>query len=192
MALLNTGDGYGSLTKVCHWLVVVLFAFQFAAANVMLRLDDGGAFLGLSQDVYYNWHKSIGLVLLTLVVLRIAWRKLTPLPDWAPTLTPAERSLSHWNETLLYWCMFLMPVTGFLYVMAGDYGIMLFGRYALPNPIGKVEWLAAIARVVHIVTSYVIVIIVGSHVSLGLKHHLFDRDGFLYRMMPFAKPASGD
>ena len=96
----------------------------------------------MNQDDYYNWHKSIGLVLLALVVLRIAWRKLTALPDWAPTLTPAERTISHWNETLLYTCMFLMPVSGYLFVMAGDYGVRLFGRYDLPNPIGKQEWLA--------------------------------------------------
>jgi cytochrome b561 len=120
--------------------------------------------------------------------LRVAWRKLTSLPDWAPGLTPAERAVSSWNETLLYTCMFLMPVSGYLFVMAGDYGVKLFGVFDLPNPIGKVEWLAATARVVHIVTSYALVIIVGSHVGLGLKRHMFDRDGFLHRMLPFGKP----
>ena len=42
MTLLSTQAGYGSLTKLLHWLIVALFAFQFAAANIMLRLDDGG------------------------------------------------------------------------------------------------------------------------------------------------------
>ena len=63
----------------------------------------------------------------------------------------------------------------------------MFGQWALPNPIGKVEWLATVTRVVHITTSYILLIIVGSHVGLGLKHHLFDRDGFLYRMLPFVR-----
>jgi cytochrome b561 len=54
--VLNTKQGYGSLTKAFHWLIVALFAFQFAAANIMLRMDDSGAVLGLSQATYYNWH----------------------------------------------------------------------------------------------------------------------------------------
>ena len=83
--------------------------------------------------------------------------------------------------------MFLMPVSGYLFVMAGGYGVKLFGVFDLPNPIGKVEWLAATSHFVHVVTSYVLVIVVGSHVGLGLKHHLFERDGFLNRMLPFRR-----
>src|SRR4051794_5520680 len=74
MTLLNTQDGYGALTKLFHWLVVALFAFQFAAANIMLRIDAGGTVLGLTQDTYYNWHKSIGLVALVVAVLRLIAR----------------------------------------------------------------------------------------------------------------------
>jgi cytochrome b561 len=186
--LRNSPTHYGTITRFFHWAVFLLFAYQYVVANIMTRIEPGKTVLGLGQDSYYNWHKSIGLVLLALVVLRVAWRKLTPLPDWAPSLTPAERSLSSWNETLLYTCMFLMPVSGYLFVMAGDYGVRLFGRFDLPNPIGKVEWLASTARVVHLVTSYAIVIIAGSHIALGLKHHIFDRNGFLHRMLPFGKP----
>ena len=188
MPLLNSTTHYGTITRFFHWAVFLLFAYQYVVANIMTRIEPNKTVLGLGQDVYYNWHKSIGLVLLALVVLRVAWRKLTSLPDWHPGLTPAERSLSSWNETLLYTCMFLMPVSGYLFVMAGDYGVRLFGRFDLPNPIGKVEWLASTARVVHLVTSYAIVIIAGSHVGLGLKRHIFDRDGFLHRMLPFGKP----
>ena len=71
--------------------------------------------------------------------------------------------------------------------MAGGYGVKLFGQFDLPNPIGKLEWLAATARVVHIMTAYALVIIAGSHAGLGLKHHIFDRDGFLRRMLPFVR-----
>jgi cytochrome b561 len=187
MPLLNSAAHYGAITRFFHWAVFLLFAYQYVGANIMTRMAQGKTVFWLNQDQYFNWHKSIGLVLFALVVLRLAWRKLTSLPDWAPTLTPSERSICHWNETLLYWCMFLMPVSGYLFVMAGDYGIMLFGQYALPNPIGKQEGLAALARAVHIVTGYALVIIVGSHLGLGLKHHLFDRDGLLYRMLPFVR-----
>src|SRR5581483_4836851 len=57
MTLLNTPAGYGALTKLFHWLIVALFAFQYAAGNIMVRMEGGGIALGLSQDAFFNWHK---------------------------------------------------------------------------------------------------------------------------------------
>ena len=54
--------------------MVVLCAFQFTAANVMLRLDAGATQLSLSQATYYNWHKSIGLMVLVVALLRLLAR----------------------------------------------------------------------------------------------------------------------
>jgi len=71
--------------------------------------------------------------------------------------------------------------------MAGGFGVKLFGVYDLLNPIGKQETLATLALVVHIVVSYAAVVFIAWHVGLGLKHHLFDRDGFLNRMLPFSR-----
>ena len=185
MPLLNSPAHYGAMARFLHWAVFLLFVHQYVGANLMTRIGSGKTLFGFTQGSYYNGHKSIGLVLLALALLRLAWRKLTPLPDWAPTLTPAERTISHWNETLLYGCMILMPVSGYLFVMAGDYGIKLFGGFDMPNPVGKQEWLAALARVAHIVIAYATIVVVAWHVGLGLKHQIFDRDRFLKRMLPF-------
>ncbi len=188
MPLQNSATHYGAVTRFLHWAVFLLFVHQYLSGNFMTRIEGAHTLFGLTQNNYYDWHKSIGVVLLSLAVVRIVWRNLTPLPDWAPTLTPAERTISHWNETLLYTCMILMPVSGYLFVMAGDYGIKLFGLYDLVNPIGKKEWLATIAHVVHVVIAYAFIVVVSWHVGLGLKHHIFDRDGFLRRMLPFVRP----
>lgn len=187
MQLTNSATHYGAITRFLHWSVFLLLIYQYIGANLMTRIGSGKTLLWLTQGSYYNGHKSIGLVILALALLRLAWRKLTPLPDWAPTLTPAERTISHWNEKLLYGCLIVMPMSGYLFVMAGGYGIKLFGGYDLPNPIGKQEWLAAVAHVIHIVISYVMVIIAAWHVGLGLKHQLFDRDRLLDRMLPFVR-----
>jgi cytochrome b561 len=187
MRLKNSPTHYGAVTRFLHWAVFLLFVYQYVGANLMTRLARDKTLLGLTQGDYYNWHKSIGLALLALAVLRIIWRKTTPLPDWAPMLSPVERAISHRNETLLYGCMFLLPISGYLFVMAGGFGIKLFGFHDLPNPIGKQEWLAAMARVAHSVVAYATVVVVAWHVGLGLKHHLFERDGFLNRMLPFSR-----
>ena len=184
MTLHNTSDGYGALTKALHWLVVGLFAFQFTAANIMLRMDQGGTVLGLSQDIYYNWHKSIGLVALLVAVVRLLARRSGQLPDWAPALSERERSFIHRAEQVLYAATFVMPVSGFLYVMAGGYGVSLFGLWELPNPIGMRPIIAAAAKATHVVSAYVLVLTLAGHVGLVLWHTLVLKDGLIRRMLP--------
>ena len=184
MTLHNTSDGYGALTKALHWLVVGLFAFQFAVANIMLRMDEGGSVLGLSQDIYYNWHKSIGLIALAVAVVRLLARRSGQLPDWAPVLSERERRFIHRAEQALYIAMFMMPVSGFLYVMAGGYGVTLFGVWELPNPIGVRPAIATAAKSIHIVSAYVLVLALAGHVGLVLWHTLVLKDGLIRRMLP--------
>ena len=186
MPFQNTATQYGMVTRFLHWTVFLLFFWQYLSANIMTRLGRNSLLFGLNSSDYYDWHKSIGLLLLVLALARWSWRKTTPLPDWAPTLSPIEQTISHRNEMLLYSCMFLLPISGYLFVMAGGYGVKLFGVYMLPDPIGKQEWLATSARLIHILVGYATVVFIAWHVGLGLKHHLFDRDRFLFRMLPFA------
>jgi cytochrome b561 len=183
MTLLNTQDGYGALSKVLHWAVVALFALQYTAANIMLGLGPNDRRLGLTQDNFFNWHKSLGLVALAVGVLRLLARKAGRLPDWAPTLSARERGFMHHAEPLLYAAMFVMPVSGYVYVMAGGYGVNLFGVTDLANPIGKWEALAVVARWTHIVSSYVLLCVLAGHVGLVLRHQLLLRDNLLRRML---------
>lgn len=184
MPLHNSKEGYGALTKTLHWLVVALFAFQFAAANIMLRLDGGATALGLTQNAYYNWHKSIGLVALVVAVVRLLARRRGTLPDWAPTLSEGERRFIHRAEQVLYAAMFVMPVSGYLYVMAGGFGVTLFGAWELPNPIGAHPWLATVAKWTHVASAYALLLTLAGHVGLVLRHQLVLRDRLLHRMLP--------
>lgn len=189
MPLKNSATAYGAVTRWLHWTVFVLFVWQYLSANIMTHVARDKTLLGLSQGDYYNWHKSIGLMLLALALLRLLWRMATPLPDWAPTLSETERAISHRTERLLYGCMLLLPLSGYLFVMAGGFGVKLFGLYDLPNPIAKQEVWATLALIVHVVTSYAAIVFIAWHVGLGLKHHLFDKDRFLNRMLPFNRQA---
>ena len=184
MSLHNSADGYGAMTKALHWLIVALFAFQFAAANIMLRMSENGTVLGIGQSGYYNWHKSIGLIALIVAVARLLARRSGRLPDWAPTLSGRERAFIHRAEQVLYTAMFVMPVSGFLYVMAGGYGVNLFGVWELPNPIGSWPSLAIAAKWTHIVSAYALVATLAGHLGIVLWHTLVLRDGLIKRMLP--------
>ena len=163
---------------------MALFAFQFAAANIMLRIDGDETALGLTQASYYNWHKSIGLIALVVAACRLLARKRGQLPDWAPTLSGSERTFVHRAEQVLYTAMFLMPVSGYLYVMAGGYGVNLFGVWHMPNPIGTHEALAIAAKWTHIAASYALLLALAGHIGLVLRHQLILKDRLLHRMLP--------
>lgn len=181
----NTAARYGVVSKVLHWAVFLLFVNQFVVAIAMLNTPQGQTTAGFTQGTLYNWHKSTGLILLAVVLVRFIWRKSTPLPDWAPNLSEGEKRWIGRIESTLYGCMFLMPISGYVFVMAGDYGVDFFGRWALPNPIGKHEAVAVIADWVHRLTAWLIVITLLSHWSLGIRHQLKHRDRYLHRMLPF-------
>jgi cytochrome b561 len=183
MPLLNAPSGYGALTKILHWVVVVLFALQFTSASIMLRATPDGTALGLSQATYYNWHKSLGLLALIIAVLRLLARKSGRLPHWAPTLSSRERAFIHRAERALYAAMFVMPVSGFVYVMAGGYGVNLLGVLELGNPIGVHPWLAGVAGWIHTLTAVILGLTLAGHVGLVLWHQLVLKDGLLRRML---------
>ncbi|MDX2290157.1 MAG: cytochrome b/b6 domain-containing protein [Hyphomicrobiaceae bacterium] len=184
MTLLNGPDGYGGLTKALHWIILVLFVFQFTAAAVMLNLGPNDALWGATQANVYNWHKSIGLLALGLALVRIGVRNMGRLPGWAASLTARERVLVHYYERLLYAGMLGLPASGFVYVMAGGNGVHLFEIVHLANPIGKSVTLALVAKWVHIVSAYVILAAIAVHVGLVARHHVLLGNGLLWRMLP--------
>ena len=76
MGLTNSEDGYGTLTKVFHWTIVILFALQYLGGNIMTAIGFNSSFAGISTNDYYNWHKSLGLVALVVAILRIINRQM--------------------------------------------------------------------------------------------------------------------
>lgn len=183
MALLNSANGYGALTKALHWLIAGLFSAQYFTAVVMLRTPADSTVLGLAQSTTYNWHKSLGLLALLLAIARIINRRSGELPPWAPTLTPLEQAIIHRCEQLLYAAMLVMPLSGLLYVMAGGYGVRLFGLFDLPNPIGSYPTLAAAAKWVHVTSAILLLLPLGAHLALVFGHHFKAGDGLINRML---------
>ena len=184
MAFLNSSRGYGSLTKLFHWLIALVFALQYVSATIMLNTTEGQTTLGFTSDAYYNWHKSMGLVALLVTVARLINRRAGELPPWALSLTPLEKIIIHKAEQLLYAAMLVMPLSGYLYVTAGGYGVHLFGIFQLPNPIGPAPLTASAAKVVHIASAFLLLLPLGLHLGLVFGHQLGLKDRIIERMWP--------
>ena len=118
MTLKNTNTRYGSVTKLLHWAIFILFFGQYTTATIMTWMDPGTTVFGVGSASWITWHKSLGLLILGLVLMRLIWRKTTRLPDWADGLAPWEKTTIHLVENGLYAVMILMPLSGMLMTAA--------------------------------------------------------------------------
>jgi cytochrome b561 len=181
----NSATRYGGVAKVLHWTLFLLILNQFVVAYAMLNTPPEETIAGFTAGMLYNWHKSIGLVALAAALFRFIWRQTTPLPDWAPNLSGGEKRAIHWIERTLYGCMLLMPASGWVFVMAGNFGVKFFGVWDLPHIIGENAAVAALAEWTHGLTACVLAGALLAHWGLGLRHHRIHRDRYLQRMLPF-------
>lgn len=128
----------------------------------------------------YNLHKSIGMSILLLMVIRLAWRAthrppaLPPMPVWQ---VHAAR-INHW---LLYTCLFVQPVSGYLGSAFSGYPVRYFG-VLLPTWVAKNEAIKDLLSTIHLVNSWLLIAAITIHVLAALKHHIIDGNGLLHRM----------
>ncbi len=184
MGMKNSEAGYGSFTKLFHWLIVILFAAQYTGGNIMVAIGFNSSFAGIGTNDYYNWHKSLGLVALGIAVFRILNRRVGELPPWAPTISTFEQKFIHRVEQVFYAAMLVMPISGWFYVMWGHYGVNLFGIWEMPRPLPRDDTLRDVAKWIHIISGYVLMAAMVGHIGLVLRHQLVMRDGLLKRMLP--------
>ena len=132
----------------------------------------------------FNLHKSIGMTVLLLMLARIAWRArhrpppLPPMPRW-------QSSLANSVHILIYVCLVVQPLSGYLGSVFSGYPVRFFG-IVLPSWAAKNDTLKEALSVVHLVNSWVLIAALALHFAGSIKHALLDRDGAFRRMWPSA------
>ena len=179
MPLKNTREEWGSVSMALHWLVVVLILMMAVIGLTMGDLPNGP-----DKIWVYALHKSIGITILALVVLRLAWRLYAGAPA-AVAGTPGwqERtaSLTHWA---LYALLLAMPLSGWVLNSASGFPLQWFGLFNLPALTGRDHDLHELAAEVHELLFWILVALVVAHAAAAFYHHLFQRDATLARMLP--------
>lgn len=168
---------YTRIAVALHWIVAMLLLAQLALGWWMLELPKSPP--GLRAG-WFNVHKSIGIVLFMVVLLRLAWRTahLAPGHDALPAW---QRHAAQATHALLYACMLVLPLSGYLGSSFSGYPVRFFG-IVLP------EWTAAWAAgkqfmsSLHFATVCVFMGLIALHTAAGLWHWLWRRDEIGSRM----------
>ena len=189
MTLRSSDRQWGSVSKFFHWTI----------ALAILGNGTFGLLMDLSSSPMQklNWlalHKSIGLTVLALVLLRILWR-------WGDG-RPAEQPAPAWQmlaarlvHAVLYVVIVAIPLTGWWFNSVSGKPLQWFKLFNLPALTAKNDALRGLAHGVHEYLFWFLLLVLVVHVGAALKHHVFDNDNVLRRMLPFGRlrePTEGE
>jgi cytochrome b561 len=170
---------YTGTAKVLHWLIVVLLIAQFTVAWIMPEMRRDTA-----PETLINLHLSIGVLIIAVAIVRLAWRVShgEPAPlDGIPPWQIASARIVHW---LLYVLLFVIPPLGWINASYRGFPVIMFGL-ELPKLVGTraAEWRWT-GNIHALLANYVLLALVGLHVAAALYHFFVRRDGVLQRMLP--------
>jgi len=175
--LKNTESSYGVIAKGFHWLLFLMLTFMIAAGNFLASMPKGPDKLQAA-----GMHKSFGLVVLALILLRLVWRLVNVTPK-DPEGTPAVQNLmAHAMHWALYVLMFAQPLAGILMSQTAGYPVSFFGLFELPVLLDKDPSLAQFFRGAHGTVWILLVLAVIGHAGAALYHHFVMKDDVLKRM----------
>ena len=181
MTLRNTPRRWGAIAQLLHWLIVLFIVAQFTLATLFEQLPAGAKKLTLLSR-----HKSIGITILTLALVRLAWRWSNPTPTLPDTLKPYERTLARLTHALLYVLLFAVPLSGWLMSSARGFPVSWFGFLQLPDLVPKNKALYEALLTTHGILAWTLGIVATVHLVAALKHHFVLKDDVLRRMLPFS------
>jgi cytochrome b561 len=149
---------YGGTAVILHWVVALLILAALVLAWVLPRKDAPG------YDALLELHKSMGMAVLALVVLRLLWRLGNPVAP-ARGITPLEARLSELTHWALYAVMFLIPLTGYLFSSAEGQPLDFFGLFAAASPMPTDRAVSQPLEFLHKTGQYAVYGLVGLHVA---------------------------
>jgi cytochrome b561 len=171
-------DRYTSVAIALHWVLAVGILLQIALGFYLGEVPRGLP----ERSAWVNFHKSTGVTLAVLILLRLGWR-IAHAPPPLPASVPAwQRLAARASHALLYACMIGMPLTGYVASNFSKFGIKYFGLVLLPPWGGDDKAVYAVFNSTHKFLALVFVSLIALHAAAALKHALVDRDGVMRRM----------
>lgn len=175
MQWINQEHAYGRVSRLLHLVMAAM-----VLAVIGLALYAGELPRGPEKGAVFFWHKSVGVLVLGLVIVRLVWHRISAVPPMSHAGMQAK--LAKAGHHLLYVLMFAMPVLGVLMSVAGGREVPVFNWFTIAAWDNEVEWLAAAAHSGHVYAGNLLMAVIALHVAAALYHRLVARDGVWERM----------
>src|SRR5262245_29506858 len=181
MKLTNTDRQYGIAAIALHWLIAVLITTLVVMGIYMAGLPDVG--FSTTKIILVLIHKEIGVVVLGLVAVRLAWREWNVLPRLVETLPEWQKVTASFVHLSFYALMLALPITGWLMSSAAGIPVSVLNLFTLPDDPPHDEFLFARLRLLHDFLGYAMAMLICLHAGAALGHHFLLRDETLRKML---------
>lgn len=175
----NKIEDWDTVTKFLHWLSAIIIISLFILGVWMTNLDYYSKWYHIAPDI----HKSVGLILLAITIFRLPWRLINTTPKPLANHTKLEIRLSNYMQVILYLLIFSIIISGYLISTADGRSISIFGFISIPAVLTKIPNQATIMGTIHMYLAYIVIALVFIHSLAACKHHYFDKDNTLKRML---------
>jgi cytochrome b561 len=175
----NTDDRWGPVSQALHWLIVLLILAQGGIGLFMTEMRNSP-----DKIETYALHKSIGLTLLALVVLRLLWRLYAGAPLAVAGMPRWQHRIAGLTHALLYGLLIALPLTGWLFNSAAGFPLQWFGLFNLPDLAAADQDLREFSGGLHASVFWALLGVALVHAAAAVYHHLFQQDATLARMLP--------
>lgn len=179
MQIKNTKNSYGIVTILLHWIMAILIVGLFILGVVIVDLD----YYSKWYVVAPWWHKSLGMFVLALLIMRVAWVFSNVLPVPLDTYKIWEIKAAKLTHYSFYILLFVICISGYFITTAKGAAIDLFGWFDIPTTINFSKQQADIAGKIHEIAAYVMAFLFVLHVCATFKHHFIDKDTTLARIL---------
>jgi len=173
---------YNSIAIILHWIMAVAFILMLTSGVIMNNIE-------IPQKLKFNmyqWHKSLGIILLVAFFIRITWRIFHKPPQFPAFIKGAELKLAKLGHWGLYLFMFALPFVGWVLVSSSPYGLptMIFGWFEWPHipAIAGNDMVHKIAEEAHWILAYLFLACILAHILAVIKHAVIDKNNILKRM----------
>ncbi len=172
-------DRYPRALRALHWLMMLLVLAALGVGIAMSRVEPGGL-----MNRLFDLHRSLGLLALALLLLRLWLRWKGPLPPPAPGMSALQHRVVHAVHLGFYAVLLALPILGWVGSSAYGAPVIFFQLFTLPSLIAPDRALAEAIYTVHIGLGYALVALIVAHLLGVIYHQAFLKDGLLRRMWP--------
>ncbi len=171
---------YDGIAQLLHWVIAGLIVTQFVLANLA---EDAPS--TMQKLAMFTRHKSFGMTVLMLAVVRLLWRLAHTPPALPVGMKNCERILAKLTHVVFYVLLFAMPLSGWFMSSARGFTVSWFGLFSWPDLIAKNQDTFELLKAVHEALATTLFFVAILHILAALKHHFWNKDDVLKRMLPF-------
>jgi len=184
--LRNSPERYGIISQTLHWIIVVFVSIQFVVGSIAADLP-----LGMQRLILLSRHKSIGMTIFILMILRLLWRLSNQVPLLPAEMSSHEQRLARLIHWLFYILLLCIPVAGWINSSASNLTVSWFGIFNWPDLVEPDKYIATIAKGTHKILVWTLLAIISLHTMAALRHHFILKNNILIRMIPGFKGKTG-